>query len=143
MPRRWVRDAARRRVEPAFGEDGLGAAGVGQAGAALDEPVADEAIDQPCHAALAEEDLVGELAHPDPPTGRLGDRQEGVVLGERQVVLGAQLLVECGARPGHGRAGRRATGRAAGRARSAVGQTGSETVMARMLHPGAGDGTSS
>ena len=100
IPRRWVREAARRRVEPALGEDRLGAARVGEAGAALDEAVADEAVDQARDAALAEQDLVGELAHPDPPVGRLGDRQQRVVLGEREVVLGAQLLVQAPGDPG-------------------------------------------
>ena len=94
MPRRWVRDAARRRARPALGQDGLGTARIGEAGAPLDETVVDEPVDQARDAALAEEDLVGQLAHPDPPSGRLGDRQQRVVLGERQVVLRAQLLVE-------------------------------------------------
>jgi hypothetical protein len=32
--------------------------------------------------------------HPEPPAGRLGELQERVVLGQRQVVLGAEVLVE-------------------------------------------------
>ncbi len=78
----------------AFGEDRLGTARIGRAGTALDEAVVDESIDQPRHAALAEEDLLREQAHPDPAAGRLGDGQQRVVLGERHVVLRPQLLVE-------------------------------------------------
>ncbi len=75
-------------------QDRLGSAGVRQAGAAFDQSVADETIDQAGHAALAEEDSLGQLAHPDPPGGGPGDGQQRVVFGERDVVLGAQLLVE-------------------------------------------------
>ena len=109
--------------QAALGEDRLGAARVGQAGAALDEPVADEAIDQPGDAALAEQDLVGELAHPDPPARRLGDRQQRVVLGEREVVLGAQLLVHAAGDPGMGEQERspRGEARVAGGQRSSRG----------------------
>jgi hypothetical protein len=32
--------------------------------------------------------------HPHPAAGRLGELEERVVLGQRQVVLGAELLVE-------------------------------------------------
>ena len=87
----------RGRPEPfetALRQDGLRAARVGQAGAPLDEPVADEPVDQARHAALAEEDLFGQLAHPDPSFRRVRDREQGVVFGERDVVLGAQLLIE-------------------------------------------------
>ena len=65
-------------------------------------PSSDQAVDEPGDAALAEEHAVGQLAHPDPPVRRLRDGQQGVVLGERQVVLGAQLLVEAARDPGVG-----------------------------------------
>ena len=87
-------------VEAGRRQDGLGAAGVGQARVALDQAVEHEPVDQPRHAALAEDHAVGQLAHPDPPIGRVGDGQQGVVLRERQVVLGAQLLVEPARDPG-------------------------------------------
>ena len=77
-----------------LGEDGLRAAGVDQAGTPLDEAVGHEPIDQPGHAALAQDHPIGQLAHPHAPTRRLGDVEERVVLGERQVVLGAKVLVE-------------------------------------------------
>ena len=81
-------------------EDSLRAARVGEARVPLHQAVGDEAIDEPGDTALAEEHPVGQLAHPDPPAGRLGDREQGVVLGERQVVLGAKLLVEATRDPG-------------------------------------------
>ena len=94
MPRRWVARRGPQPVEAGRGEDRLGAASVGEARVALDRAVADEAVDQPRHAALAEQHLVGEAVHPHPAAGRLGELEEGVVFGERQVVLGAELLVE-------------------------------------------------
>ena len=45
---------------------------------------------------------VGQGAHADAPAGRPGDGEQGVVLGEGQVVLGAQLLVEATRHPGVG-----------------------------------------
>ncbi len=75
-------------------EDRLGAAGVRHARVTLDRPIRDQAIDEARNPASAQEDLVGELMHPEPPSRRLGELEEGVVLGQRQVVLGTQVLVE-------------------------------------------------
>ena len=58
-------------------------------------PSSDESVDEPRHAALAEQDdLSASWRIRMRRSGRVGDGQQGVVLGERQVVLGAQLLVE-------------------------------------------------
>ena len=81
-------------VQTGRSEDRLRATGVGKARIALDQAVQDEPVDQARDAALAEDHAVRQLAHPDPPIGRVRDRQQRVVLGERQVVLGAQLVVE-------------------------------------------------
>ena len=75
-------------------EHGLGAPGVAEARVALDRAVEDEPVDEAGHAAPAEQDAIGELVHPEPSAGRLGELEEGVVLGEREVVLGAEVLVE-------------------------------------------------
>jgi hypothetical protein len=58
------------------------------------EPIGNEAVDEPGHPALAEHDPVGQAVHAQAPVGRFGKRQERVVLAKRQVVLDAQLLVE-------------------------------------------------
>ena len=87
----------RRRAQPGqagVGQDRLGTARIGDAGVALDEAVSDQPIDEARHAALAQQHLVGELAHADPASRRRRDGQQGVVLGEREVVLRAQLVVE-------------------------------------------------
>ena len=70
--------------------------------APVDEPIGDEAVDQPGHPAAAEEDAVGELVHPEPPARRLGQLEQGGVLGERELVLGAQVVVEASAEQGMG-----------------------------------------
>ena len=75
-------------------QDGLRAAGVGQARVPLHQAVQHQPIDETGDAALAEDHAVGQLTHPDPPLRRVGDGQERVVFRERQVVLGAQLVVE-------------------------------------------------
>ena len=102
MPRRCVVDAARSRSRPAVGQHGLGAASVRLAGASLHEPIEHEAIDQTRHAALRQDHVIGQMAHADPPVGRLRDGQERVVLGEGEVVVGAQLVVETARDPGMG-----------------------------------------
>ena len=94
MPRRWVGAASRNRSRPAGGENGLRAAGIGQARVSLDRSVRDEAVDQSGHAAPAQQDPIGELVHPEPAAGRLGELEERVILGERQVMFGAEVLVE-------------------------------------------------
>ena len=133
MPRRWVRDACPQASQAGLGEDRLGAAGVDEAGTPLDEAVGDEPVDQTGHAALAQDHPVGQLAHPHPATRRLGDVQQGVVLGEREVMLGAQVLVQA---PRHASMGLRKARHGASRGSSAVSRraTGSVTVMAGMLH---------
>ena len=85
---------ATKAIQTVVSEHRFGASGVAGARPALDEAVEDESVDEPRHTALAQDHLVGELAHPDPPVRRVGDREQGVVLGERQVMLGAELLVE-------------------------------------------------
>ena len=84
----------------AGGQDRLGATGVRLARVALDQPVEDQPVDESRHAALAED-------HPDRPAGACGsalrricDGQQGVVLGERQVVFDTQLFVEPARDPG-------------------------------------------
>jgi hypothetical protein len=96
-----VRDApevGRRRVaqpvEAGLGQDRLGPARIRDARIPLHGAVPHEPIDQPGDAAPAEEDLVGQAVHPHPPAGGLGELEEGVVLGQREVVLLAELLVE-------------------------------------------------
>jgi hypothetical protein len=88
----------RRRLAQAsqatLGQDGLGAPGIGQAGAPLNKLVADQPVDEPGHAALAQDHLLGEWPHAHPPSRCLGKGQQRVVLGDRQVVLEAQLLVQ-------------------------------------------------
>ena len=85
---------AAKAIETVGREHRLGAAGVARARLALDEPIQHESVDESRHPALAEDHLVGELAHADPPIGCVGDGQERVVLGEGKVVLGTQLFVE-------------------------------------------------
>ena len=75
-------------------QHGLGPAGIGHAGVPLHEAVGHETVDESGHAALAEQDLIGEPAHADPPVRGVRDVQQRVVFRERQVVLGAQLVVE-------------------------------------------------
>ncbi len=117
-------------------QDRLRAAGVGQARVALDQAVEDEPVDQPRDAALAQDHAVGQLAHPDPPIGRVRDSQQGVVLGERQVVLGAQLLVEPPRDPGVGLEEGAPRFDALGRwGDSGRTSAPSVTVMVSMLHP--------
>ena len=79
---------------PAVCQDRFGAPRIGQARASFHETVINEPVDQPGHAALAEDHLVGQLPHPDPTFRSLGDGQERVVFADRQVVLGSQLLIE-------------------------------------------------
>ena len=103
MPRRWVRDAARIRVRPRLGQDRLRATRVGRGRSprSTSPSFTSRSISR-VTPLLLEDHLVGEQAHPDAPPGRSGDREERVVLGQRQVVLGSQLLVEPPRDPGMG-----------------------------------------
>ena len=103
MPREVRPRRCPQPVQAGRREDGLGAAGVRRAQVALDGAVGDEPVDQPGHAAPAQQDPVRELVHPQPPAGRLGELEQRVVLGERQVVLRPEILVEAAARAGRGR----------------------------------------
>ncbi len=85
---------AAESIEAIGGEDRFRATGVARAGCPLDEPIEHQAIDEPGDAALAQDHAIRELAHADAAIGRVGDGKQGVVLGQRQVVLCAQLLVE-------------------------------------------------
>ena len=86
--------------EAGVGQDGLRPAGIRDARVAFDQTVGDEPIDEAGHAALAEQHLVGEVAHPDPAVRGGRDGQQRLVLGERQVVFCTQLLVEATRHPG-------------------------------------------
>ena len=123
MPRRCVRDAARSRVEPTIRQDRLGATRIGRAGAALDEPVVDQPVDQPRDAALAEEDL----ARPAAPSGSggPGPGRSSAARRTRRTTRRARHAAprRGGARRAHGRAERHATAPGAGRARSGVGRS--------------------
>lgn len=68
--------------QAALGQDSLGTPSVRQARASLDQAVAHQSIDQARHAALAEDDLIGQLAHAYPAMRGLGDCQECVVFTE-------------------------------------------------------------
>jgi len=81
-----------------------GQAGVGQhrerparivrAGPTLDQAFALQPVDEPSDTAAAEQDALGELAHPQRPPRSLGELDEDVVAGERQLLLGLQLDAE-------------------------------------------------
>ena len=73
-------------LAPGRGQAGVGAAGVVFAGAALQQPVALEAIDEPREAAARELCLLGEVAHPHRPPARLLEVVEHLVGGHRQAV---------------------------------------------------------
>ena len=62
-------------VETLSREDGLRSTCIARAGPPLDEAVEHQSIDEAGHAALAEDHAVRELAHPDPPLRRVGDRE--------------------------------------------------------------------
>ena len=115
MPRRCVREARRRRSRPA----GVRTASAPRASvrhvSRSTSPSATSRSIEPRHAALAEEHAVGQLAHPDASLGRVGDGQQSVVLGQRQVVLERAAPRRVGARSGRGPAGTHATARGAGR----------------------------
>src|SRR6476469_7856460 len=85
---------AAQPIESLSGQHRFRTTSIAGARPALDEAVEHEAIDEARDTALAEDHAVGELTHPDPSVGGVGDRKERIVFGERQVVLGAQLLVE-------------------------------------------------
>jgi hypothetical protein len=88
---------ATRPPEPSValvGQDGLRATPVRRAVAAGDEPVGFEPVDQARHPAPAEHDPVGQLIHPEPAIGRLGELEERHVLGQGQLLLGPEVVVE-------------------------------------------------
>jgi hypothetical protein len=58
------------------------------------QPVALQAIDEPRQAAAAEQHAVRELRHAQAAARRLGEEQENLVRGQRQLVLAHQLGVE-------------------------------------------------
>ena len=53
-----------------------------------------EPVDQPGHAGSGQQHGVGELGHPQPPVGRLGQLNQHVVAAEGQRVLGDELGLE-------------------------------------------------
>ena len=89
-------------IQSASGEDGLRAASVRRARAPLDQAITNQAIDQSRDATLAEQDLLGEEAHPDPSVRGLGDVQQRFVFSERDVVLGAELFIHSAGNTGVG-----------------------------------------
>ena len=93
---------AAQACQPGVGQDGFGAAGIGQAGSRSTRPSATSRSMSRVTPLLLRSTAVGQLAHPDAPLRGLGDRQQRVVLGERQVVLGAQLLIQAPRDPGVG-----------------------------------------
>ena len=66
---RWVPRASSQALAAALGEAGIGAPRVVVAGAALQQPVALEAVDEPGQAAARELGLLGQFAHPHSPAG--------------------------------------------------------------------------
>ncbi len=73
---------------------GIEPAGVVLARRPLDPSLANEAIHQPGQAASAEEQLVGELAHPRPPIRRVGEDHQDLVRGEGEGVLALELGIQ-------------------------------------------------
>ncbi len=72
------------------------AAGVLLAALADDEVAALEPVDEPGQPAAAEQQPLGELAHPQASVLGLGEVEQHLVGGERQVVRPLELLVEVG-----------------------------------------------
>src|SRR4051795_1877175 len=77
-----------------IGEHRVAAAPVLGAGRARDDALALEPVDEPRHARAAEQDVLGQLRHPQPPARRLAQRAEDLVGGQRQAVAGLELGVE-------------------------------------------------
>ena len=66
------------------------------------QPVVDQPVHESGHAALAELQVLGQDAHPEPPILGLGEQQERLVLGERQAMLHPEVLVEAAPHAGMG-----------------------------------------
>src|SRR5439155_17647794 len=81
-------------LETGARQDSFGAARISAAGRPLDQAIGDETVDQPGHPALAQENLLRQLAHPEPARGGAPDVHQRLVLGQRQAVLLAELVVE-------------------------------------------------
>ena len=88
--------------QPGPGEGRLGAAGVARAARSFDEPVVDEPVHQARHAALGQQQRIGEASHAEPPVGRLREVEERLVLLEGEGVPAPEILVEA---PGDPRMG--------------------------------------
>ena len=76
------------------GDHGVHAAGVAGARAALDQPVADQAVDQARQAAAAEQHGVGQVGHAHLAVGAVGQEQQHLIRAQREAVGGGQLGVE-------------------------------------------------
>ena len=83
---RCVPRASCRRSPPGVRQAGVGAARVVVAGAALQQAVALQSVDQPRQAAARELSLLGQVAHPHAPAARLLQVVQDLVGGHRQPV---------------------------------------------------------
>jgi hypothetical protein len=81
-------------VESRVGQHRFLTSGVGCTRAPLDRACGFEPIHQPGHTAPRQDDPLGEDVHPDAPSGRVGNLEEGVVLGQGQAVGRLELLIE-------------------------------------------------
>ena len=59
-----------------------------------DQTVGFEPVDQPGDPAPTQHDPVSQLVHPQPPTGRLGQLEQGGVLGQGHLVFSPQIVVK-------------------------------------------------
>ena len=99
-------------LAPGRRQAGVGPAGVVFAGAALEQLLALEAVDQPRQAAARELGLLGQVAHAHAPSARVPPGDEHLIGGHRQPVrplqLGVQALGQAGVRAAAFRARRAA-----------------------------------
>ena len=101
-PRRWVARRGAQPGEPRVGEPGGHSAPVVLHRAAGHEPTLLQPIDQPRDTRPGQQHGIGELGHPQPPVGRLGQLHQHVVGGEGELLLGEQLDLQ---HPHDGRVG--------------------------------------
>src|SRR5438445_6500145 len=79
---------------PLLRQDRVHPAAVGLAGVSLDEAVRRQSVHQPADAAATEQHPVGQVAHPERPSGSPREVQQHLVRTQREVLLPAQLLVQ-------------------------------------------------
>ena len=89
-----------QKSQPGAGESCLGATSVAGATRPLDQTIIDQSIDESGHAALGKQKRIGQSAHAQLSTRRLGEVEKGLIFLERQGVSGAQVLIQTAGQAG-------------------------------------------